>query len=283
MARLFDDASSQYLQKQVAPVTGPPFTMACWFRADDDTIAMTLMWLGLSTSAADGWMLRPRGNIAGDPLTLAVATSAGTNQIDTTTGFTINTWHHACARIIASNNRNVRIDGGSEKSTTVDRAPATPNRISIGREAQSSPTRYFSGRIAEAGLWNVSLSDNEVVALSRRIPPWRIRPGSLVGYWPIWGLHSPEIDLTNQKNSLTVTGATAANHAPVRPLSRMVTFPQSVGAAAADDDFVGPLALNPAPLKSRVGGGFVQAPHLYRPRVFVPREYELTRARPIPR
>ena len=73
----------------------------------------------------------------------------------------------------------------------------------------------MSGRIAEVALWDVALSAAEVAALASGVTPLHMRPGNLVAYWPVWGLHSPEIDLTSNGNNMTVTGPVKAGHAPV--------------------------------------------------------------------
>lgn len=90
------------------------------------------------------------------------------------------------------------------------------NNFTIGNNTGGS--RTFDGYIAEAAAWNVELSAGELVSLFGGTPPWKIRHASLVLYAPIWGLASPEVDLTPTPNTCTVTGTTAVGHAPVRPL-----------------------------------------------------------------
>lgn len=43
------------------------------------------------------------------------------------------------------------------------------------------------GLIAFPAIWNVALDDREVAALAAGIPPWMIRPASLVACWPMPG------------------------------------------------------------------------------------------------
>ena len=89
--------------------------------------------------------------------------------------------------------------------------------VRIGSAAQfAGAARFFNGRIAEVGLWRAVLSADEILSASQGVSPSRIRPGALIGYWPIWGVASPEPDLSDLGNHGTVTGtAPAADHAPV--------------------------------------------------------------------
>lgn len=178
--------------------------------------------LGNTGAMGDGFSLNWGGNAAGDPLR-AITWNAGTFALAaTTSGYSVNTWHHGCAVFAAANSRTVYIDGGSAATETTSITPGSaPTSIAVGRFQSNAPSGYFSGRLAEVGVWSVGLNASEVAALARGISPRRVRPESLVGYWPIWGLHSPEIDLLGGVRPMTVTGATQANHAPVRPFTRM--------------------------------------------------------------
>ena len=216
MARLFDDASTEYMEKDAAPVTAYPLTMACWFYSDDAAADQGLMSI-IDKDAPDQWLaaLHARGGIAGDPVRASVRAGTQVNVV-TTTGYSVNTWHHACGVFASTTSRDVFIDGDSKGSNTTSSSPSGVDRISVGRQGDSTPGNYMSGRIAEAAVWNVALNDFEIALLATPgITPNRIRPDNLRGYWPVWGLHSPEIDLSGQGNSLTVNGATRADHAPV--------------------------------------------------------------------
>jgi len=223
VSRLFVAASSQRFEKNTAPLTAAPLTMAAWFRTVDVTPRQGILWLGDKDNANEYFALYIDG-AGNDTVRFRTRTSGtGTREATTTGQYSANTWHHACGVEISSSSREVYIDGGGKGTNTFSNVPAGANRVSIGRFADSSPGNYFDGRLAEVGLWNVALSENEVVALSRGVLPWQIRPSALVGYWPVWGLHSPEIDLSNQNNSLTVggTGTPArTDHAPVTTFTR---------------------------------------------------------------
>lgn len=75
------------------------------------------------------------------------------------------------------------------------------------------------GLLAEVGIWNVALTDAEMMALAKGVSPRLIRPGNLKGYWPLWGTGSPERDQSGQGSHLTMSGTVNAGtiHAPVMP------------------------------------------------------------------
>jgi hypothetical protein len=216
MARAFVRASSQYLETGSAVVAAPPFTVACWFNSDDIDTEQNLFWIGDKDVTGHWWRLVLRGATVGDPVRFDIQSGGAIEVAATTTGYSANTWHHACGVTASTSSRAVYIDGGSKGTNTNPAAsPTAPDRTSVGRWATSSPGNYMSGMIAEVGVWNVALSDGDVAILAKGISPRLMRPASLVAYWPIIGRADPEPDLWGDTStSLTVTGATAANTHP---------------------------------------------------------------------
>ncbi len=74
--------------------------------------------------------------------------------------------------------------------------------------------RQFPGSIAEVAVWNTPLSLTEISAFNLGIRAWRIRPKSLIGYWPLDGIESPEPDLSGNKNNGTLTGTALVSGPP---------------------------------------------------------------------
>lgn len=227
MARLFDDASSQYLELASAPVNAPPLTISAWIRPDANP-AGTIVSIMNSGTASRGFRLERQVTrnlrfITLNGGTTGIATSGATTAAD-------NVWSHALAVTSAVDSRALFLNGTKFTNTTSVTPSATPDVTAIGRVGGASPGTYWSGDLAEVTLWNVALNDTEAAALSRGVPSRLIRPESIVAYWPVWGLHSPEIDLTANNRVMVVAGATASNHAPVplfMPL-RMGTYPEDI-------------------------------------------------------
>ena len=70
-----------------------------------------------------------------------------------------------------------------------------------------NPSFPFDGYTAEAALWDVGLSDDEMAALAKGFSPLLVRPESLRSYWPILGAGAPEPNLVDSGANLTVTGS----------------------------------------------------------------------------
>lgn len=222
MARSFVRASQQYLEITSAAVTALPCTLACWFRSNDVTVdQMLINVIDPGPGSYHGYNLLAEGSQAGDPINARTRTGAGQAQCRTTTGFTANTWHHACGVFASATDRRAFLNGGGKGTNSLNRDPSGMNRTSIGRTSNNDD--YMSGQVAEAAVWNAALDDVEVLALAKGASPLRVRPLSLVAYWPLWGFHSPEIDLWKGNLTLSVVGGpTLSDHAPVMPFSQAI-------------------------------------------------------------
>lgn len=182
MARLFDDGSSQYLVFSSAAVSDHPMTFACWYNLDDVSAANNpLISIGDITSWNQYWILECkfsslRASIAdaGESVAIAAATS------------TSNVWQHATAVFESNVSRAVYLNGGNKGTNNVDRTPAGANATYIGRKAWAGTT-YVSGAIAYPCIWNVALSNAEVLWLARGGWPGHCRPGNLVFFPPLHG------------------------------------------------------------------------------------------------
>jgi hypothetical protein len=68
---------------------------------------------------------------------------------------------------------------------------------------------YADALIAEVGIWNVALTADEIASLAKSMTCDKVRPQSLVAYFPLIR------DLTEIRSGLAVTNnntATVANH-----------------------------------------------------------------------
>lgn len=215
MSRLFDDAASDRLTNANAVIVGYPFTLACWFNSDNIGISQVLMSVGDTGTADNYHYLRAAGSVASDPVQAGSAAGGTARNAATTTGYSTNTWHHACGVFTAAADRAAFIDGGSKGTNTQSTSPAGVDATAIGRLETSTPANHMSGMIAEAAIWDVALTDAEVALLAASYSPLLVRPQNLVAYWPLIGRTSPEID-TIGRFEMTVTGAVVAAHPRIR-------------------------------------------------------------------
>ena len=233
MARGFDDASSQGLRVTSAVVSAYPCTMACWFNSDDDAHSGKIMEVSnTSTPAGDAWFMTAAGDVAGDPLRgyIRSATTIAFS-VDTSTGFTAGTWHHACFVVTNSTSRTIYLDAGgavtdSRASNFITGADVTL----IGRREQVGAipaNSYFSGNLAEGAIWNVALTAAGVAILAKGYSPLLVRPQNLVAYWPM--IRDTDDDIVGGFSMTPLNSPTIAAH----PRVLYPIGPYMVPAAAA--------------------------------------------------
>lgn len=185
-SRLFDDGNTEYASINVAAITGYPFTMACWFYADDATIRGSLMWVG-DKDATNYWTaLELRGDVGTtvDAFSHEYIGGSGSAAAQSIATFSVNTWHHAIGEWPDANARASGVDGANRGTdANAVGAMSAHDRTAIGMHRDSSPSRPFSGRIFWSCIWDVILTAAEWAVLGNRsnpTPPWEIRPASIV-------------------------------------------------------------------------------------------------------
>lgn len=206
------NGTSQYLSTSTPPVTTMPLTMACWFRVSVASAASTRIILnaGAATSASACYRLVLPVN---NTVVRANQTSdAGASAVaQTATGAVVaNTWIHAAAVFASSELRTVYASTASGVSDTISLAAPTLTNFSVGSSVNSGGVGgYFSGLVAEVGVWAAAISADEILSLSRGISPHLVRPQSLVFYAPLIR------NLTDARAGRTITNngsATVTDH-----------------------------------------------------------------------
>ena len=197
---------------------GVPFTVAAFFNTTNPAIGndqeiFLINPLGAGTVDNIGM------KIVNASSKLACFTSDGGgvfNTVTVNTVLTANTWYSAVFSEVSTVSRVAYLNGvGTSNSTSASLATQNFGGCWVGSYLGNNNTS-FNGPIAEVAVWSVALTAGEAAAYNAGCPAYMIRPKSLLGYWPLWGLVSPEPDLSGLKFALTLTGAPAkANHAPV--------------------------------------------------------------------
>lgn len=217
MSRAFDDGSSQYL-KVDTEVAVMPCSMACWFWTDDDTINQGLITLNSVIAQYNGLWMYARGADTGDPVAARGYLGGSSGQAESTSGFSTSTWHHACAIFAAADDHAAYIDGGSKgtDSTWFGGNNSFDNTCAgaLYYWGAANPTiaSPMSGRIAEAAIWNVALSDAEVAMLGAGFCPLFVKPENLVGYWPL--IRDTDDDVVGGHDMTPANSPTIAAHPP---------------------------------------------------------------------
>ena len=215
MSRAFVSSSSQYLAVVgTPPVIDVPVTLACWMYCTQDTATQGLMGI-CDESAPNGYIgISVLGDEEGDPVRAFQYGKTGSKYAyaDSTIAYSANTWQHVCGVLAGDADRSVYLDGGNKGTDATDAVDvSTWDVISIAGMRDSSPGYYFDGRICEAAVWNVALSDAEAAILAKGFSPLFVRPANLVAYCP---LIRTDQDWAGGYNMTAYNSPTFGDHAP---------------------------------------------------------------------
>ncbi len=182
MARTFARGSSQYLSVASTPVSDVPFSIACWFWTSEGDNSKELASVG-SSDTESTTILRLSSSETVRSETIGGGSDAAAAS---SSSFTLSTWSHACGVWAASDSRAAYVNGGSKGTNSTSINLAGIDSLSIGTYTYNGVHgNYMDGHIAEVGIWNVALSDDEVAMLASGFAPPLVHPESLVAYWPL--------------------------------------------------------------------------------------------------
>jgi hypothetical protein len=200
MARSFNGSTQHANTSTSFPTIEPPLTMAYWGFCTSASHASVGLALGRFSGASSATMsVGMRGDVSGGPVRVTHVGNPDGGVFpfaDSTTGYSINTWHHACGVFASDSSRSAFIDGGSKatNTTAISGVNNSDSAIIATQRTNGFFTRYFLGRIAYPCIWNVALSDAEVLSLARGTHPSLVRPEAITALWDLTGGFSPEPD-----------------------------------------------------------------------------------------
>jgi hypothetical protein len=216
MARTFAAASSQATYYDHGSDIGSyPSTVAAWFYPSSPATNANILAI-VNASSDSTWIglaLAP----AGSQLYTDINSSGGFSYAIATASYTNNAWNHAAVVLTSSTSRTVYLGGGnSATDTTAQDWPSGAKRFGIGALLRPSQTQFFEGRLAEVCWWNVALAPDEIAALAAGAHPLSVRRASIINYWPLYGVSSPEPDISGALQTQTLYNSpTQGDHAPV--------------------------------------------------------------------
>ncbi|GAI03312.1 unnamed protein product, partial [marine sediment metagenome] len=133
----------------------------------------------------------------------------------TSVKYTATVWHHAAAVFAAVDDRRVYMDGGNKGTEATSRTPGAMAKTAIAVMPSDAYSLYMDGYLAEAAVWNIALTDEEVATLAKGFSPLFVHPQNLVAYWPLIGKLSPEIDVVGGYDVSLVNAPTFGGHTGV--------------------------------------------------------------------
>lgn len=213
MARAFD--AGEYAEANQTTVTDYPMTMSIWFYPTNSSANGQMFSICDKDTNVQYVSVVRLNSAGGNKLRCQWVVSTG-YSVDTTTTQNYNAWNHGCIVATNSTDRAVFLNGGGKNTDTTSVSfPSGIDRVSINRIGDSTPSSDGPAYLAEAAIWSVALTDDEVTILSKGYSPPFVRPQSLVFYAPVIGRTSPEIELVSGFN-MAITGTTTAEaHPPV--------------------------------------------------------------------
>jgi len=199
--------TSQHHLTSSTPVTAAPLSLACWFNTDDAVNDGCLVSVSDSATDVNSFELDLAG--IGETAVSAQIRATTPDRALSTADFTTGTWYHACAVFASPTSRASYLDGGGKGTNATNLTPLSIDRLGLAARSGLSSLLSFNGRLAEVGIWNVALTDDEVAALARGFSPLCIQPQALVFYAPL----VREVQDVRGGRTLTPTGSpTVAGH-----------------------------------------------------------------------
>lgn len=206
MARSFDGVDD-FIGGSSSPETGVPLTIAAWLYPTTTTINLSAVAAYTASDGSAAWI-----GITGSTgqVRAGIRTGGGAFGIALSSiSATANAWNHFCGVFASNTSRSSYLNGGNKGTNTTNRALSTLDRLTIGaRGTSSGETEFFPGLIAEVGIWEIALADDDVARLALGFSPRLIRPQSLVFYAPL----IRDVQDIRGGLSLTTTGTTVADH-----------------------------------------------------------------------
>ena len=200
MARNFNGSSDLISISGGFAANANAVTFTAWFNTSSATSFIDILSNSSSGDSSNTFSLLQVNSGGVGAVAFNWRDPSGVNAV-ASTGSTANNgaWHHATGVQTSLSNRVVYLDGiaGTADTTTVAPMAGAIDTTRIGCVTRAGASvGFFPGSIADAACWNAALSQAEIRALVNGARPRAIRPGSLLGWWPLDGYRHPALDLS---------------------------------------------------------------------------------------
>jgi hypothetical protein len=123
------------------------------------------------------------------------------------------TWYAIGARLLGST-LDVFLNGAKVSTLASGAPPNSVANMSLFNNVAGSGTPFL-GSIGEAACWYTNLpTDADFAALAKGQTAELILPQNTFAYWPLWGFHSPELDLSTSVRRGTLNGTLSRDDEP---------------------------------------------------------------------
>jgi len=206
------NGTSDYIEAGSAVVTAEPLTMACWFKPTGTAVGSVLITVVKNGVNPDRFTLGH--NLSGGQCRInsnddGVASGSATAGTPSS-----GSWGHFAGVVASSSSRTAYYNGSAGTTDTTAVTITGVNRTIVGASYSGSYSSFSSGDIADAAIWNVVLSADEISSLAKGFSPRLVRPQSLVFYAP--AVRSVTDIRGGVALTDTVPTTAASSHPPVR-------------------------------------------------------------------
>lgn len=274
MARNYQNTLGQYAYASALWISQMPFSVSAWVYP---TTLLAGQQVVLSLGGASGSSEYFLFNILDNPYTsgtnygirMQVAAPGAVGWPYMGSGLiAAGQWNHIAGSATLA--QRVGFVNGSKFVDPAALGQFTPGQMvqsNIGAYAKagaSDGSAFMNGRIAEVAIWNVALTDDELIALSKRVSPLMVRRDAIVAYYPLFAERSDlELDRWRYMFHLnTVNAPTKGDHVNiVMPSMVSATSKANIVAdlrASAAFAFTGTATLGTAPMPALASAGAVQ-------------------------
>lgn len=203
MARNFNGTTNRI--NGVFPSVALPLTLAAWARRTVAGASHSLIGLNVASGSPNS-----RYDISIQATNVPRALHQNNATVGIAQGGSVgaSTWSHICGVFTSTTSRSIFTNGGSKTTNTTSVPTFTNDTAVIGAVIGSgSYAEFFNGDIAEGAIWNIALTDDEVLSLARGFSPLLIHPQNLIFYT---SLARDVLDIKG--TALTTTGTTVSDH-----------------------------------------------------------------------
>ena len=182
-------------------ITVAPITLACWVNYTSTSAFAG----GLGYTAGQQFYGLTSTNLAPEYQVVNGGTQPVVNA-----GVSVNsgTWNHLCGVSYSSSSRRLYVNGVGGGFNGVDVTPSPMDSVIMGamRTGGGSVGFYWPSLTCMFGIWNVALTDGEILSLAKGRHPKRVRSSNLKLYPDLERSDYPSMITTGEQP--TVSGST---------------------------------------------------------------------------
>lgn len=214
MSRGTFNSSNYFTTSVTPPITVYPFSLSCWMRSTVTTTTQYGFGFVLSSGNLDHAIIL----LHSTGVVRYYLRRSASLVLSSTTSYAADVWNNILVVSNSETDHRIYLNGGGKNTSATNIPFPAMNTTTIGVLNRTSITGGAGwSTIAECAAWNVALTDEEAIALTK-YSPLLVRTESLTQYYPCGGLLVPnstasEPDLMRDVPAAEVgTVAYSANH-----------------------------------------------------------------------